>query len=496
MRFVEDTEGTWTAIQLKAVEAEIEQQKRDWEANRLAQLKREEEAARQLEAEENDLLTFSREDASNQVNKTSSNRSSSGGKVNNNNVTSKEGKKLIHRRVAIVKNAHKGILGKRKGSVSGEDGNKDISRARSRAAMAALASRKAKKMKLVRKSESSPANTTTIRTRRDSVRNINTRPINPRRKRLKRSPSKRTTRTSESKEDKDGGSNATDKSEEVKEVRPTEEFDSECSLDVMIDSNDAPDSDSNQMNNYYSSQDDESGSQSQDDGNNHKATEESKQTDSGAIDGVNSTPRTRSRGSVKINLWTLDDSPIPAVKRHKTGDSFNKGKKNTSGEQRDNKSDVQSHDESSVVEDESTSMVNDTSIAHESSLASELSTTNPVNNEALVVDPEVLETVKELKILVTDVKQMKRAKVLDGFASPQRTPSPKSRKLKKFPPKSANNRTLDSWVSKTPKSAMNNSEHSDSNTNDKSSTPLHHSGRTTRASVKVDGAAAHENGET
>ncbi|XP_021699558.1 helicase domino isoform X3 [Aedes aegypti] len=67
MRFVEDTEGTWTAIQLKAVEAEIEQQKRDWEANRLAQLKREEEAARQLEAEENDLLTFSREDASNQI---------------------------------------------------------------------------------------------------------------------------------------------------------------------------------------------------------------------------------------------------------------------------------------------------------------------------------------------------------------------------------------------------------------------------------------------
>ncbi|XP_062544529.1 helicase domino isoform X2 [Armigeres subalbatus] len=67
MRFVEDTEGTWTAMQLKAVEAEIEQQKRDWEANRLAQLKREEEAARQLEAEENDLLTFSREDASNQI---------------------------------------------------------------------------------------------------------------------------------------------------------------------------------------------------------------------------------------------------------------------------------------------------------------------------------------------------------------------------------------------------------------------------------------------
>ncbi|XP_055631475.1 helicase domino isoform X2 [Toxorhynchites rutilus septentrionalis] len=67
MRFVEDTEGTWTAVQLKAVEAEIEQQKREWEANRLAQQKREEEAARKQEAEESELLTFSREDANNQI---------------------------------------------------------------------------------------------------------------------------------------------------------------------------------------------------------------------------------------------------------------------------------------------------------------------------------------------------------------------------------------------------------------------------------------------
>ncbi|KFB48687.1 AGAP006165-PB-like protein [Anopheles sinensis] len=82
MRFVEDTEGTWTAVQLKAVEQEIEQQKRDWEANRLAEQRRNEEAARQREAEEHaDLLTFSREDAKNQVNNKThpSNRGSSGG---------------------------------------------------------------------------------------------------------------------------------------------------------------------------------------------------------------------------------------------------------------------------------------------------------------------------------------------------------------------------------------------------------------------------------
>uniref|UniRef100_A0A182QDT2 Helicase domino n=1 Tax=Anopheles farauti TaxID=69004 RepID=A0A182QDT2_9DIPT len=68
MRFVEDTEGTWTAVQLRVVEQEMEQQKRDWEANRLAEQRREEEAARKREAEEHaDLLTFSREDAKNQV---------------------------------------------------------------------------------------------------------------------------------------------------------------------------------------------------------------------------------------------------------------------------------------------------------------------------------------------------------------------------------------------------------------------------------------------
>ncbi|XP_053674373.1 helicase domino [Anopheles nili] len=68
MRFVEDTEGTWTAVQLKVVEQEIEQQKRDWEANRLAEQRRNEEAVRKREAEEHaDLLTFSREDAKNQI---------------------------------------------------------------------------------------------------------------------------------------------------------------------------------------------------------------------------------------------------------------------------------------------------------------------------------------------------------------------------------------------------------------------------------------------
>lgn len=67
MRFIEETEAAWSAEQLAAAEREIEEKKLEWERNRLAAMKEEEERrARELE-EENELLTFSREDATNQV---------------------------------------------------------------------------------------------------------------------------------------------------------------------------------------------------------------------------------------------------------------------------------------------------------------------------------------------------------------------------------------------------------------------------------------------
>ncbi|XP_055687662.1 helicase domino [Lutzomyia longipalpis] len=66
MRFVEETGGAWTAEQLKAAEAEIEQQKREWEANRQAALLKEEEELKQAE-EEDIMLTYSSEDAKNQI---------------------------------------------------------------------------------------------------------------------------------------------------------------------------------------------------------------------------------------------------------------------------------------------------------------------------------------------------------------------------------------------------------------------------------------------
>ncbi|XP_061388669.1 helicase domino [Musca vetustissima] len=66
MRFVEETGAAWTAEQLRAAEEELEAQKREWEANRLAALQKEEEMLKQ-EAENDEMLTYSRKDATNQI---------------------------------------------------------------------------------------------------------------------------------------------------------------------------------------------------------------------------------------------------------------------------------------------------------------------------------------------------------------------------------------------------------------------------------------------
>lgn len=65
MRFIEETDSAWSAEQLAAAEAEIEQQKREWEEGRLAALREEEEEQRRAIAEETgeELLTYPGEDA-------------------------------------------------------------------------------------------------------------------------------------------------------------------------------------------------------------------------------------------------------------------------------------------------------------------------------------------------------------------------------------------------------------------------------------------------
>lgn len=67
MRFIEETETS--AEQLAAAEAEIEQQKREWEEERLAALRLQEKLAeREASDASEELLTYAREDAQNQVN--------------------------------------------------------------------------------------------------------------------------------------------------------------------------------------------------------------------------------------------------------------------------------------------------------------------------------------------------------------------------------------------------------------------------------------------
>ncbi|XP_065370564.1 helicase domino [Calliphora vicina] len=66
MRFVEETGAAWTAEQLRAAEAELEAQKREWEANRQAALQKEAELLKQEESAE-EPLTYARKDATNQI---------------------------------------------------------------------------------------------------------------------------------------------------------------------------------------------------------------------------------------------------------------------------------------------------------------------------------------------------------------------------------------------------------------------------------------------
>lgn len=70
MRFVEESEGAFSAAQLAAAERELEEQKKEWELDRLRALREEEERRMRLADDDEKPLTFSREDAQNQVNST------------------------------------------------------------------------------------------------------------------------------------------------------------------------------------------------------------------------------------------------------------------------------------------------------------------------------------------------------------------------------------------------------------------------------------------
>ncbi|XP_046595483.1 helicase domino isoform X1 [Neodiprion lecontei] len=74
MKFVEESEGSFSAAQLAAAERELEQQKKEWELGRLRALREEEERRMRLADDDEKPLTFGREDAQNQVNSTSNSK--------------------------------------------------------------------------------------------------------------------------------------------------------------------------------------------------------------------------------------------------------------------------------------------------------------------------------------------------------------------------------------------------------------------------------------
>ncbi|XP_043282963.1 helicase domino isoform X5 [Venturia canescens] len=67
MKFVEEAEGSFSAAQLAAAERELEQQKKEWELDRLRALREEEERRLRLADDDEKPLTFGREDAQNQI---------------------------------------------------------------------------------------------------------------------------------------------------------------------------------------------------------------------------------------------------------------------------------------------------------------------------------------------------------------------------------------------------------------------------------------------
>lgn len=320
MRFVEETEGTWTAIQLKAVEMEIEQQKKDWEANRLAALKQEEEERARQEAEENEMLTYSCEDPLNKVNNTKKSNNSNNSSTNSNSSNRKSlGSSRSLRSVVVGSSVKDRSRDRYNKSVSTTSNN--LKNTRNNGGLT-------KRTNMQGKVGTSPK-----KSKRDDSKN-EPEIVVTRRNIRRRFGSHKSSRSNSSSVNSRANTakTASNNDENSDRVNKSDDSDSECSLDVMIDSNDVNDSDSNSIqnpkssaknvsqNNFDSSQDEETLMNEDSTLSATKIENKLLNNVSNSDSGLTSSPRTRSRGSVKINLWTLDESPImpPTYKRQKT----------------------------------------------------------------------------------------------------------------------------------------------------------------------------------
>lgn len=348
MKFVEETGGSWTAEQLRAAEAEIEQQKREWEANRLAAIKKEEEEEKRA-ADEDEMLTYSREDAQNQV---------------NNNKFSK--RNPVNRRLLKVKESDRHGIVKNNKTAKGKLTN---AKQPNQTVVAQKMLGRPPRRALRNNSKPTPAPISRLAQSNSPKKNA-TSSSSPSSAPKRAPPMRLSARMSKkakleivddtnviSSDDEplispnknNGIANNYGKTEkndndtmaehsECSEQRHSEEFDdSECSLDVMVDSTDPQESDEEDTAADDDDNDDDAilvqsdGSIMSYDENDGDATKENSailknNADTNHQIDINSPRSTRSHGRIKIDLWTLDKSqnvPELCAKRihNKTGSS-------------------------------------------------------------------------------------------------------------------------------------------------------------------------------
>lgn len=288
---------------MRLAEAELEAQKREWESNRLAAIQKQEEELHKMEQVENEggdeyesdddvMLTYSREDAMNQVN-------------------NKSNKLLISRA------KKKTIVNKRLVRVKEQEVKKNV-----KVRQLTLISRRKHVSPPKRKTRKRPITISSSTSKAANGRDpcLKKRKIEIANKRVTRSsPTKTSPNKSSTKKELTNSSNSDGDDENESENEEaslkngeTSKFSNnsddettmtECSLDVMLH-----DTTTNSTN--YNKSDSENLSSKE----NPYSDYEEKEGDPLTKNKINlldvNSPRTRSRGSVKINLWALDESPI------------------------------------------------------------------------------------------------------------------------------------------------------------------------------------------
>lgn len=379
MRFVEETGGLWTAEQLRAAEAEIEQQKREWEANRLEALQKEQEAER-LRQEEDELLTYSRADAKNQVNNNTKYKYNKqpptlSTKHTNNNRTNRKRGAADHlsnrditpspppqppntQKQGRAANKQTILVRKRitsRSTVSNHSGSERRRRkslAKRSPSVAPAVPQAVKRQKLATTEQQPPKSI--MKRVPKVVRNLKARAALLTQHRREAAAQRRmmlhkkaVSTNAKEKENEDQNDSDSSAVQTTPTNAPTEdEESSECSLDAMYDSNDDDNQSEEAPSKNEPSSDEEDVSEeerqpkkpskvvrngktkknstllSSSSSSSSEYEEEEEPVPKTNHFDINSPRSTRSRGTVKLNLWTLDVSPImPAKRRSKNNQS-------------------------------------------------------------------------------------------------------------------------------------------------------------------------------